>query len=395
MEMLNEYLQEVKETLDRIPTETIEKVVRILHQARLSNHQVFVMGNGGSASTATHFVCDLAKNTRKAGMPNFRVLGLSDNMAIFSAYANDEGYENVFSQQLNSLMQPGDVVIAISGSGNSKNVLNAIELANRRGGHTVGFTGMAGGRLRSLAHIAIHVDNMKIQQVEDVHLMLEHMITDALKLEIALPSTADQQEQAVEEIFGSALEEYTAPEVVTSDNVEVLEPTLESNEIFNQINQEFASKLDLHDMLQRILKLTVNYVSAASGSIVVLNDEGDIIDGALAYAGSIDDKPSPNFMEYTQRGLAGWVIENRCPALVDDTTEDPRWLSNQALMTSELSKSAISVPLMTYDRVVGVLTLTRMQSNKFTMEDLSLLTTITLTLSYSFRLKGQMKSSNS
>jgi D-sedoheptulose 7-phosphate isomerase len=114
-----QYIQEMHTTLDALPMEHINTVIDVLHEARLTNRQVFIMGNGGSASTASHFVCDLAKNTRKEGWSNFRVIGLTDNMAIFSAYANDEGYENVFAQQLASFVEPDDIVIGISASGNS------------------------------------------------------------------------------------------------------------------------------------------------------------------------------------------------------------------------------------------------------------------------------------
>jgi len=180
MKIVEQYLQDIKNTLDQIPLDHIEEVIHILQKARLDHKQVFIMGNGGSASTASHFVCDLAKNTQRQGWPNFRAIGLTDNMAIFSAYANDEGYENVFSQQLNNLLQPGDVVIAISGSGNSANILHAVELANSKGAVTIGITGMTGGKLKSLAQVVIYVPNYRIDQVEDIHLMLEHMICRAL-----------------------------------------------------------------------------------------------------------------------------------------------------------------------------------------------------------------------
>jgi len=139
------------------------------------------MGNGGSASTASHFVCDLAKNTRRDGLPHYRVIGLTDNMAIFSAYANDEGYENVFAQQLANLILPGDIVIGISASGNSPNVINAIHEAKRHQVTTIGFTGFDGGRLGPLVDINIHVKSNVIEHVEDIHLMLEHMIVKAIK----------------------------------------------------------------------------------------------------------------------------------------------------------------------------------------------------------------------
>ncbi|MEJ2353501.1 MAG: SIS domain-containing protein, partial [Anaerolineales bacterium] len=131
MDHSRRYISDLQLTLSRLPIDLIEQVISILHAARLSNRRVFVMGNGGSASTASHFACDLGKNTRRKGWPNFQVLGLTDNMAVFSALANDEGYENVFAQQLASFVQPDDVVIGISTSGNSANVVNAIKLANR------------------------------------------------------------------------------------------------------------------------------------------------------------------------------------------------------------------------------------------------------------------------
>ena len=114
------------------------------------------------------------------GSPNFRVMGLTDNMALFSALANDEGYENVFAQQLANHIQPGDVVIGISTSGNSPNVVNAIQLANSVGAKTIGFTGSSSGKLGSQVDIDLHVPSHSIEQVEDIHLVLEHLITKAL-----------------------------------------------------------------------------------------------------------------------------------------------------------------------------------------------------------------------
>jgi GAF domain-containing protein len=195
-------------------------------------------------------------------------------------------------------------------------------------------------------------------------------------------ATTVQSDELVENLFG-------LPFSVTGSQT-----TPNSTNLFTLISKEFADKLDLHEMLSRILNLTVNYVGAASGSIVVLDDKGEVIDGALAYAGQIQDKLSHNLSKTTQHGLAGWVIENRQPALVDDTAEDPRWLPRDGEeQTTEFSRSAICVPLITQDRVVGVLTLTRMQSKRFTMEDLSLLTTITLTLSYSFNTQSVKRQS--
>lgn len=181
MEQIRSYIETLQKTVNQLPVDRIALVVETLQTARLNGRQVFIMGNGGSASTASHFVCDLAKNTRRPGLPHFRVIGLTDNMAIFSAYANDEGYENVFAAQLANLIEAGDVVIAISASGNSANVIKAVEEARRHNAITIGFTGFDGGRLGSMVDIQVHVNSRLIEHVEDIHLMLEHMIVKTVK----------------------------------------------------------------------------------------------------------------------------------------------------------------------------------------------------------------------
>lgn len=181
MKIIRQYLNDLHKTLDELSPVDIEAVIGLLSKARFEDRQVFIMGNGGSASTASHFVCDLAKNTRLEGVPHFRVIGLTDNMAMFSAVGNDEGYENVFASQLAGLLQKGDIVIGISTSGNSPNVLNGITLANARGATTVGFTGFDGGQLATVVDHHVHVPSDVIEHVEDAHLILEHLITMALR----------------------------------------------------------------------------------------------------------------------------------------------------------------------------------------------------------------------
>jgi D-sedoheptulose 7-phosphate isomerase len=181
MELIRNYISALQLTMDQLPLQLIADVVDVLQQARTNGSQVFILGNGGSASTASHFACDLAKNTRQEGLPHFRVIGLTDNMAMFSALANDDGYENVFTEQLAGLLRHGDIVIAISASGNSKNVVYAAEMAQRYKATVIGFTGFDGGRLRQLANINIHVNSNIIEHVEDIHLMLEHLIVSSIK----------------------------------------------------------------------------------------------------------------------------------------------------------------------------------------------------------------------
>ncbi|HZD10283.1 MAG TPA: SIS domain-containing protein [Candidatus Binatia bacterium] len=191
MNQIHSYISGLQETLNNLDREAIAHAVALLQEARLNRRQVFIMGNGGSASTASHFVCDLAKNTRAAGCPDFRVLGLADNMALLSAYANDEGYENVFARQLASFVQPGDLVIAISTSGNSRNVLEAVDLANRLGAVTIGFTGFDGGWLASRVTLDLRVPSHVIEHVEDIHLMLEHLICQNLRQQAQKAVTAE------------------------------------------------------------------------------------------------------------------------------------------------------------------------------------------------------------
>ena len=203
MDLIQNYISTLQLTMDQLPRQLIAEVIDVLQQARREGNQVFILGNGGSASTASHFACDLAKNTRQEGLPHFRVIGLTDNMAMFSALANDGGYENVFSEQLASLVRPGDIVIAISASGNSKNVINAAETAHRYEATVIGFTGFDGGRLAQLANINIQVNSNIIEHVEDIHLMLEHLIVSSIKGQVrTVVKVAAPVAQLPADVFG-------------------------------------------------------------------------------------------------------------------------------------------------------------------------------------------------
>jgi D-sedoheptulose 7-phosphate isomerase len=176
LERINAYRDGLVSLLDSLPVSEIQDVIGILAYARFNNKKVFIMGNGGSAATASHFACDLGKGTLLPGLPRFRVLALTDNIPLFSALANDYGYDHVFSEQLKSLVRPGDVVIGISGSGTSPNILNAIRAAREARAITVGFVGFDGGALKGLVDKAIHVRSHCMEQVEDMHLVLEHLV---------------------------------------------------------------------------------------------------------------------------------------------------------------------------------------------------------------------------
>jgi len=177
----NGYFLELRSTLDEIPMEKVERIVQIIYEAYRNNKYVFIMGNGGSASTASHFACDLGKGTICEGKPRFRVMSLNDNMPLITALANDFGYEKVFIEQLMNLINPGDVVVSITGSGNSPNILKAVEYAKGQGAKTIGLIGFRGGKLKEIVDEHITVSNMNYGQVEDIHLILSHAISQYFK----------------------------------------------------------------------------------------------------------------------------------------------------------------------------------------------------------------------
>ncbi len=178
---ITRYMTELAEITRRLPMAEIDRFVDLLHEARLQGRGIFLLGNGGSAATASHFACDLAKNTIAEGWPSFRALSLTDNVPLMTAWANDTAYDNLFCGQLGCLLRPGDLVIGISGSGNSPNVLRAMKMAREVGATTIGLTGFAGGRLKDLVDLAIVAPCNCMEQIEDLHLIIEHAVVTALR----------------------------------------------------------------------------------------------------------------------------------------------------------------------------------------------------------------------
>ena len=171
-----EYLEELKGLLDVFPYDRFEEVASAILSAYNDERQIFVMGNGGSGTTASHFACDTNKGCCMDIAKKFKVICLNDNIPTMMAYANDLSYEKVFVEQLKNFLQPGDVVIGISGSGNSENVIQAVVYAKENQGKTIGFTGFDGGRLAQLVDIPLIVSINDMQKVEDVHMIVVHMI---------------------------------------------------------------------------------------------------------------------------------------------------------------------------------------------------------------------------
>jgi len=179
-----DYVGSLKGVLDRLPWEAVDQVLQAVEEVYRRRGQVFVIGNGGSAATASHMMNDLCKGTLghkgDAPWPRFRVIALTDNVSLMTAWANDTDYNHVFSEPLKNLAQRGDVLIAISASGNSPNIIAAAEAATQIGVKVIGLTGFGGGRLAKMADVSFVVPSNEYGPVEDVHMILDHIITGYL-----------------------------------------------------------------------------------------------------------------------------------------------------------------------------------------------------------------------
>jgi len=182
------YLLNVQHVVAELDIAEIDAVCNIFKKAYQEERTIFVMGNGGSASTASHMAGDINKGACLKAHKKFRVMALTDNLPIIMAIANDISYESIFVEQLKNFARPGDVVVGISGSGNSPNVLRAIEYARRLGCTTIGVCGYGGGKLKPLVDSCFHVKVNDMQIVEDVHLMLAHILMRVLYVD----DTADK-----------------------------------------------------------------------------------------------------------------------------------------------------------------------------------------------------------
>lgn len=173
--LTNDYLNTLKKTIDSISYKEVNEFISALIKAYENKNQIFIMGNGGSAATASHFACDINKGISFKLDKKFKVISLSDNIPTMMAYANDVTFDDIFLEQLKNFLAPNDLVIGISGSGNSKNVIKAIEYANRKNAITIGITGYDGGKLKQISHLSINANIDDMQISEDIHMILVHL----------------------------------------------------------------------------------------------------------------------------------------------------------------------------------------------------------------------------
>ncbi len=170
------YFHLLSDVIDELPFGNIDEVAELLVDAYENSRTIYLFGNGGSAALASHLACDLGKGTVNGSGRRFRVISLTDNVPMMTAWANDSSYGDVFSQQLENYVQPRDVAFAISGSGNSPNVLNALNTAKRAGAVTIGLGGFQGGKMKSLCDRCLIVPSDNMQMIEDLHLCIAHAL---------------------------------------------------------------------------------------------------------------------------------------------------------------------------------------------------------------------------
>ena len=178
-EYLDSYLKHLTTAIESFESEAFFKMVETLKEARRARKNIFIIGNGGSASSASHIANDWVKNTRQKGIPDLKVMPIND-IALFSAYANDEGYETVYAEQIRSFGEEGDVLIALSASGNSPDILRAIQTAKEMGINTIGWTGKTGGKMRGAVDLCLGITSDYCGLIEDLHLIFGHIVTIAL-----------------------------------------------------------------------------------------------------------------------------------------------------------------------------------------------------------------------
>jgi D-sedoheptulose 7-phosphate isomerase len=194
---IEHYWHELVCAMQAMPFDMLASAAELLLDCHRRGSTIFILGNGGSAATASHFACDLAKGTQVPGLPAFRVMPLSDNVPLLTAWANDTSYDRVFAEQLATLVRPGDVVVAISASGNSPNVLAAARAAQESEAIVIALTGQCGGQLYQLADLTIRVPAQLIEQVEDAHLVIAHSLCVVLRRRLYVEAALREVEQSV------------------------------------------------------------------------------------------------------------------------------------------------------------------------------------------------------
>ncbi len=174
---IDTYFSDLQEMVRAISQAHLQEILALLEETYRQGRRIFIMGNGGSAATASHFALDLAKNTIMPGAPRVKAISLTDHVPLITAWSNDTAYEYIFAEQLANMIEPGDLVIGISASGNSLNVINALKVAKKSRAATIGLLGAKGGQIKQMVDAYVLAPGQNIEQEEDAHLILAHIIT--------------------------------------------------------------------------------------------------------------------------------------------------------------------------------------------------------------------------
>jgi D-sedoheptulose 7-phosphate isomerase len=174
---IDRYFRELQDMVRSVSHEHLQGILTLLEETYHQGGRIFIMGNGGSAATASHFALDLAKNTIMQGAPRVKALSLTDHVPLITAWSNDTAYEHIFAEQLVTMIEPGDAVIGISASGNSLNIINALQVAHETHATTIALLGAKGGRIKHMVDAYVLAPGQNIEQEEDAHLMMTHVIT--------------------------------------------------------------------------------------------------------------------------------------------------------------------------------------------------------------------------
>lgn len=180
---ITSYFDKLKKTIDQISKDDLNILMNLLEEAREDGKTIFIMGNGGSAATASHYVCDFNKGVSLNQEKKYKFICLNDNIPSLMAYGNDMSYNDIFINPLKTYFKSGDLVIGISGSGNSQNVVKALEYANENGGITIGLTGYDGGVIKKISQYGVHIPIDDMQITEDLHMVLDHCMMKILSPE--------------------------------------------------------------------------------------------------------------------------------------------------------------------------------------------------------------------
>ena len=181
-EFISDYVKSISGIIENLDIENLSKVIEYVKEAHRKEKRIFVFGNGGSAATANHFACDFGKNAIKDDNNRFKIISLSNNISSITACGNDLGFETVFEEQLKNLMQKEDLIICISASGNSPNIIKAVEFAIKRSGTIIGITGFDGGKLKEISDVNVNVVSDSYEKIEDIHLIITHIIVYWFKM---------------------------------------------------------------------------------------------------------------------------------------------------------------------------------------------------------------------